>query len=1189
MTKLSWIICLWGVLAFGETLSPVGAGVPEELSGEVSVEQQDGLLWLKARIAEPGGKVLARSIGKNPVWEKDALESPPLEDQVRWVLHYQGESGAGRTVEIEVNPWGAYRIEERGEVLLDIDVATTSDVTESGWSAEAAVPVASLKPDWNSPQVRLHAERIRSRRALAPEFRWRTALDPVILERSDNTRLPELPNRFGNTDRPVQIGRVDRLPPLVADWDSPSWQDVPAFDLPRNEPYPRAPWRRTEVRWVHDGTTLALLARMEEPEPVVARAGGRDSSVLNDDHLAIYLATSGSKFIQIATNTVGALLDTVGSGPRMMRPRSGWNGNIERKTDIRHGYWTAAIRIPLDECAAALDETGVPREWRVLVARYRAARPGESAESSTLPVMGGTTTFHGPARYREMVLRDEGPSHVRLPQAVRAAETTGLAGELAALDPHVWTPLYRRFHSVRTMVQDYLRKKVKEAVLAERHAWAEVDSREAWERFRDERIKDLRKSVGEFPPARPPLEARITARHEGDGYRQENLVWQSRPGLWMTANLYLPANPSPPFPAIMIVPSQHYPKTQIELHDMGELWARTGAAVLIIERLGYGERTETTPWFRQGYGSRFNLSKQLFLVGESYSGWLAWDVIRSVDFLYGRPEIDRDRIILLGAVAGGGEIAGVAAALDPRITAVVPFNYDQGHVRVHGDSPGQIAGQFSPWLISASVAPRKFVRAFEFGWEGAEEPDYPSLWVDGMLRSKKVWGFYDAEENLAAAQGYGLIRLSMEAASHCTNIGPQQREELYPIFKRWFGIPYPDEAARSILPHSQLTSRNPVREAARKQEAGRRRPNAEFLSLPPAVSAELERKAMHQLAFEMGVEQLEAARSRRERLDAGEKAMQLRKELKIVLGDIEPPTDVRAESLWKRALSGAEVEGLSLTVEEGIRVPMLVIRPSGQESVPLVVAVAHSGKERFLTDRSKEIESLVRAGIAVCLPDLRATGETAPTRDRGDGGTYQWIAQTEFDLGQSLLGSRLKDLRAVLTYLRQRSDVDADRLALWGDSFSPHNPKNLWLDELHYEGGPQIQYRAEPMGAHLAMLGALYEDDVRVVAARGGLAGYLSALENAFTYVPAEDILLGALAAGDMADVAAMLAPRPLLIEGLVNGRNIRPEPDAVESAFNITRSAYDEAGAAGQLVVRSEPRDVTSWLQEQLGYPRRQ
>ena len=463
----------------------------------------------------------------------------------------------------------------------------------------------------------------------------------------------------------------------------------------------------------------------------------------------------------------------------------------------------------------------------------------------------------------------------------------------------------------------------------------------------------------------------------------------------MTANFYLPAKPAGRVPAILIVHSQHYPKTQGELHDMGELWARAGCAVLLIERAGYGERVETVPWYRQGYGSRYNFSTQLFVVGESYSGWTAWDVIRSVDFLYERPEVDKDKIVLLGSVAGGGEIVGVAAALDPRITAVAPFNYDQGHVRVHGDSPGQIAGQFSPWLVAASVAPRKFIRAFEFGWEGAEEPDYPSLWFDGMARSQKVWGLY-ASDNLASAQGYGLIRLSMERVSHCFSIGPQQRAGLYPHLQRWFQIPYPSAEDLRILPDSELST-NPVREEARQQEAARRRPLSELVSITPATAEEIKRRAMHEIAYDLGQEQLRAARTGR-----GVTLARLRKELKPMLGDIEPNGNAQAQSFGRRSIGGVQAEALSITVEDGIAVPMLVISP-GKRKAPAVVAIAQEGKERFLENRAKEIASLLRSGIAVCLPEVRGTGETAPGT-RADGGAFHRIAQMEFDLGRSLLG-----------------------------------------------------------------------------------------------------------------------------------------------------------------------------------------
>src|SRR5438034_2909447 len=66
---------------------------------------------------------------------------------------------------------------------------------------------------------------------------------------------------------------------------------------------------------------------------------------------------------------------------------------------------------------------------------------------------------------------------------------------------------------------------------------------------------------------------------------------------------------------------------------------------------------------------------QLYLAGESLIKWMVWDIMRGVDLLLERPEVDPQKIILLGAVAGGGDPAGVTAALDARIAAVAPFNF----------------------------------------------------------------------------------------------------------------------------------------------------------------------------------------------------------------------------------------------------------------------------------------------------------------------------------------------------------------------------------------------------------------------------------------------------------------------------------------------------------------------------------
>ena len=1171
------------------SLLPGEPGIPGDLGGDVRVGQRGRFVCVAARLPEPGGRVLARSSGRNPVWEKDGTRASDVEDEIVWEFRYRTSAGISRTLTIAINPWGAYRVEEGGNVVATAEILRAAEVTAHGWIVEAAIPASLIDVDRAAGStLEIRAERIRSRRALAPEYRWMwpagAALSTLSLRPSTavaDVRAPDVrAPLLGNAQPPLEIGRVSRVPPAVARWEDPAWSGVPEFRLSRNEPLPRAPNYATGVRWMHDGRKLALFVYAEEPEPVAAGPGGRDGAISGDDNVSIYLATSGSRFLEITVNSAGAIRDALGGGPRLMRPDYSWNAGIEAQTGIRRGSWIARINIPLDECAAALGETGVPSEWRVLVARYRAPRRGEAAESSSLPNLEGTLQFNGPLRYRRIFLRDEAPAAVKSPAAeYERPPVSGLAAAIAGLRSTAWSALERQYFGVQTMVGQDAGRRVEEVTLAERRAWEQVRTRGDWERFRDERMRALQASLGQFPPERPPLDVHISARRQGQGYRLENVVFQSRPGFYVTANLYLPEHVSKPVPGMILVHSQHAPKSEWELHDSGEIWARSSCAVLIMERPGFGERAETNPWYRQAYASRYTFTRQLYLVGENYSAWSAWDVIRSVDFLLQRTEVDPKQIFAIGAVASGGHVAGLAAALDPRITAVVPYNYDQGHLRVHGDLPGAIAGQFSPWLVMASIAPRKYVRPFEFAWEGSEETDVPSLWVDGMSRSEQVWGYYGARDSLTEIQGFGLLRDTHERRSPCRNIGPEQREGLYPILERWFGIPWPSAKDREILPISELST-NVDRAASRRQEAERLRPDSDLVSITPALASKLSRKSMHQIAFEMGEAMLRQARERRRSVDGTGRARQLRDELRPTLGDIDPPASPKVEVKWKRSLGGAQAEAVVIAVEDTIRVPLLLLLPETQPVRGAVVAVAQGGKDRFLRGRPAELAALVEAGFAVCLPDVRGTGETASSRGENP---YGGDVQQQFDLSRNLLGSRLKDLRSVLAYLRSRPDAGGKKIAVWGESFAPPNPENLYVDEVEYEAGPQIQRGADPLGAHLALLAALYEQDVRAAIARGGLSGYLSVLEDPYVYVPPDVIVLGILKSGDIADIAGALAPRPALLSDLVGGRNIRVPMPKLQETFARARAEYRELRAAGRFTVAGDVRDPAAWIIREL------
>jgi hypothetical protein len=302
---------------------------------------------------------------------------------------------------------------------------------------------------------------------------------------------------------------------------------------------------------------------------------------------------------------------------------------------------------------------------------------------------------------------------------------------------------------------------------------------------------------------------------------------------------------------------------------------------------------------------------------------------------------------------------------------------------------------------------------------------------------------------------------------------------------------------------------------------------------------------------------------------------------------VEAGADPKVLRKDRQALASAAVERVALEVEPGVTVPLLLLLPSSRPGarLPVVVGLAQEGKRGFLARRPGTIAELLGGGAAVCLVDVRGTGETRP----GDGsprynGSRTTLSATEWLLGQTLVGSRLRDLRSALRYLRGRPDLDGGRVALWGDSFAPPNPAGRDLTvPLDADPFPDL---AEPLGGLLALFGALFDDDIRAVAVRGGLSGYASLLADPFCYVPHDALVPAALTAGDLCDVAAALAPRPLRMEGLVDGHNREVAPEQARGVFEPSRAAYRSQGADSRLLLAGSEgsgEPAARWLLRQL------
>ena len=796
------------------------------------------------------------------------------------------------------------------------------------------------------------------------------------------------------------------------------------------------------------------------------------------------------------------------------------------------------------------------------------------------------------------------PALCALTVVVAADAPAAGASSLAMVSPDVLPATLKADEAAAAgrQIDRDLERRSEAANARNRADWAKIDSKASWEAFRDERIARLRAALADFPVASRPLVVHSSGAVSGERFRIEKLVYESRPGIWVPAHLYCPDPPRDSMPALMIAHSHHRDKPQSELQDMGMTWARAGCLVLVIDQTGHGERrahpfhrAEDYPKpfqvSRQDYRFRYDSGVQLHLLGDSLMGWMAWDWMRAVDLLLARPGIDPRRIVMLGAVAGGGDPAGVAAALDPRIAACVPFNFGGPQPESRYPLPEDAETRFNllggaywestrglrlggrddffPWIIVASTAPRPLIHAHEFAWDEARDPAWS--------RYRKIWGgFYGAGDKLAAAYGKGTLKQQAPEASHCTNIGRFHRRLIHPAFARWFDI-HVEEA----------------------DEYSRPIESAQLVCWTDELRRQLGPLSFNEALRSIGNERVGRLTAKLAEKPLPEQRRALREAWSPRLGSQQqsPPAAPRVvasviEALPKEAAAkGTTTPGLALRVERsvlevepGMVVPLLLLtaasRPQDQPG-RAVVAIAEQGKAALLRERGAPIQELLASGFLVALPDLRGIGETGWRGSRGrEAATTDRSASLQL-YGESFVGQRLRDLRAVLAHLRQRRDVAPTKIGLWAESLVEPNAADTVVSVPHgVEGWPRF---AEPGCGLVALLAGLFDEELAAVQVTGGLLDYRSILSHHSVIVPHDAIVPGMLQAGDLRDLAVSLAPRPLRIAAAVDHLNRAVSLEALQAEYARPVAAYRAIGAESALVLATERSAPARWLDEQI------
>ena len=313
-------------------------------------------------------------------------------------------------------------------------------------------------------------------------------------------------------------------------------------------------------------------------------------------------------------------------------------------------------------------------------------------------------------------------------------------------------------------IRSYL---IQKAAIISDSSLSGIHSLKEWQDIRNTRYNELvdMLSLADMPLKgdRSPLNVKITGTIQEKGYHIEKLYYESVPGLYVRANLYIPDGIKEPVPAILYV-CGHSPTQKVHYQAHPGKFARLGFVCLIIETIQFGE-VQGHHWgpYSEGW---FNWYSR----GYNPAGVELWNAIRGLDLLTARSEVDPEKLGVTG-ISGGGSQSWYIAAIDPRIKAVAPVcgastlkaQITSRTIDGHCDCMMPINTYSQDFMdIGALIAPRPLLIC---------EADRDGLNTIESVRElhshiRKIYKLYDAPENIGLVEtpgGHSYHKISREA------------------------------------------------------------------------------------------------------------------------------------------------------------------------------------------------------------------------------------------------------------------------------------------------------------------------------------------------------------------------------------------------------------------------------------------
>ncbi len=309
---------------------------------------------------------------------------------------------------------------------------------------------------------------------------------------------------------------------------------------------------------------------------------------------------------------------------------------------------------------------------------------------------------------------------------------------------------------------DWTRKRHAQAPLRLTFRATSRKEAEAWQKKLRAKVIEL---LGGFPDRGPAPKAEILETREFPNYTREKFVFESRPGVMLLGYVLLPKTKAPHAPMVCvpghgrgvddIVGIDDKGKDRTDKagyqHDFAIQAVEHGLAAVAIEPMAFGCRRDPLTE-KKGLGTSAcqPAAGAALLFGETMIGWRVFDVMRTIDWIGTRSDMDSKRVGCMG-ISGGGTCTLFSAALEPRIQVA----YVSGYLNTFRDSilslshcidnyvPG-ILNWAEQYDVAGLIAPRAL-----FAESGERDPIFPiAASRESFGRVRRVYEVMGAGEKI---------------------------------------------------------------------------------------------------------------------------------------------------------------------------------------------------------------------------------------------------------------------------------------------------------------------------------------------------------------------------------------------------------------------------------------------------------